>query len=109
VLKSNGSIFIRFENMWYDLWLISKPKSVKSLCVNFRDCAFGLIPAFFGWEPGLGSVFRGGRVFSTRRRLKRLLADCGCKITRIDDSGRCPRFWGFSTQTSMLARKVAKQ
>jgi ubiquinone/menaquinone biosynthesis C-methylase UbiE len=108
VLKSKGLIFIRFENIWYDLWRLRHSKSVASFCFSLRDFLLALIPAAFGWEPRLGSVFRGGRAFSSRRRLKRLLEDCGCEIIRIDDSLRCPRFLGFSTQTSMLARKVGK-
>jgi SAM-dependent methyltransferase len=109
VLSQRGLIFIRYENIWYDLMRLSHPGSLVAMCFKLRDFLCGLIPEVIGWEPGLGSAVRGGRAFSTQRRLKRILRDCGCVIERTEASLRCPSFLGFATQTSMLARKVRKQ
>jgi SAM-dependent methyltransferase len=106
VLKPNGLIFLRFENIWYDLWQVPHSKTMRSLALRLRDLGLGLIHAAIGWQPGLGSRLRVGRAFVAVPRLRKLLRDCGCEITRIDESLRCPRFWGYSTQTSVLARKV---
>jgi len=105
-LNSNGFIFIRFENIWYDLMRLSHPKSFTSLCCKLRDFFFGLVHAALGWQPIPGNTLRGGRAFATVRGLKRMLRHYNCEIAQIDESQRCPRFMGFSTQTSVLARKT---
>jgi SAM-dependent methyltransferase len=105
VLKPEGLIFLRFENIWYDLWQVAHSKTMRSLALRLRDLGLGLIHAAAGWQPRDGGRFRRGRAFVAVPRLRKLLRDCGCEITQIDESLRCPRFWGYSTQTSLLARK----
>jgi SAM-dependent methyltransferase len=106
VLKPDGRIFLRFENIWYDLWQVAHSRTLRSLALRVRDLGLGLIHAAAGWQPREGSRFRVGRAFVAVPRLRRALRICGCEIARIDESLRCPRFWGFATQTSVLARKV---
>lgn len=106
VLKSDGRVFLRFENIWYDLWQISHAKTIRSLGLRLRDFGLGLIHAAIGWQPSEGSRWRPGRVCATVPRLLRTLREHDCEIVQIDESLRCPRLWGFSTQTSVLARKA---
>jgi SAM-dependent methyltransferase len=106
VLKPDGLIFLRFENIWYDLWQVAHSKTVRSLVLRLRDLGLGLIHAAAGWQPRDESRLRWGRAFVAMPRLRKVLRDCGCEITQVDESLRCPRFWGFATQTSLLARKA---
>ena len=105
VLKSDGLIFLRFENIWYDLWQVAHSETPKSLVLRLRDLGLGMIHAAAGWQPRDGGRFRWGRAFVALHRLRRMLRACGCEITQVDESLRCPRFWSFATQTSLLARK----
>jgi hypothetical protein len=106
VLRPDGRIFLRFENIWYDLWQVAHPKTPRSLALRLRDLGLGVIHAATGWQLRDGSRLRWGRSFVALLRLRKLLRDCGCEITQIHESLRCPRFWGFATQTSVLARKA---
>jgi SAM-dependent methyltransferase len=105
VLKPGGFIFLRFENIWYDLWQIAHARTIRSLALRLRDFGLGLIHAAAGWQPAEGSRCRWGRAFVAVPRLRKPLRATGCEITRIEESLRCPRFWGRATQTSLLARK----
>jgi SAM-dependent methyltransferase len=106
VLRPGGVIFLRFENIWYDLRRISYSKGIRPLATSLRDFGLGLIHAAVGWQPGDGSRLRWGRAFVALPRLRKTLRDYGCAITQVDESLRCPRFWRFSTQTSILVRKA---
>lgn len=106
VLKPDGRIFLRFENFWYDVMRASRSRSVGALASNLRDFGVGLVQAVAGWQPGEGSRIRWGRAFVAVPRLRRLLRDHGFEIAQIDAAWRCPRFWGLSTQTSILARRA---
>jgi SAM-dependent methyltransferase len=108
VLKPGGLLFLRFENVWYDLRQVAHAKTIRSLASRLRDLGLGLIHAAAGWQLGVGSRVRWGRAFVALPRLRKTLRACGCEITQIDESLRCPRFWGFATQTSLLARKAGK-
>jgi SAM-dependent methyltransferase len=105
VLKPDGFLFLRFENIWYDLWQVAHAQTIRSLGLRLRDLGLGLIHAANGWQPAEGSRCRWGRAFVAVPRLKKTLRERGCEITRIEESLRCPRFWGCATQTSLLARK----
>lgn len=106
MFSNNGCMSIRVENIWYDLLCIKGSRSVKSLCCRLRDFFFGLVQAALGWQPIPGSTFWGGRCLATVRRLQRMLRQHNCEIVHIAESQPCPRFMGFSTQTSVLARKI---
>jgi SAM-dependent methyltransferase len=106
VLKPNGLLFIRFENIWFDFAVLSHPRGPKAFFFVGRNFVFGVLLALFGRQPTPGGRLWGWRAFATRGQLRRVLRSENCEIIRLADSQNCPRFLGFSTQTSLLAKKV---
>jgi SAM-dependent methyltransferase len=105
VLKPNGLLFIRFENIRYDLQLFFPPRGLKSSLVFARNFFAGLTLAALGWQPTPGSRLWGWRAFATLRQLRKIMRQGQCEIVRVEEARNCPRFMGSATQTSLLARK----
>jgi SAM-dependent methyltransferase len=108
VLKPDGLLFVRFENIWFDLQLLVPPRWKLSSLLYARHFLFGLTLAVVGWQPTPGSRLWGWRAFATLRELRRIMCRGGCEIVRVEDSRNCPRFMGHATQTSLLARKSGR-
>jgi SAM-dependent methyltransferase len=105
VLKPNGLLFIRFENIRFDLQLLFPPRGLKPSLVFARNFFVGVTLAAFGWQPTPGSRLWGWRAFATLRQLRKMMRHGNCEIIRVEGARNCPRFLGTSTQTSLLARK----
>jgi SAM-dependent methyltransferase len=105
VLRPGGFLYLRVENLRYDLRCLCHPAGIRGFCRRLRDFPFGLLNALVGWQATPGGALGVGRAFASPRRLKGILSGWGCEIVRTEESIRCPRFLGGSTQTSLLARK----
>jgi SAM-dependent methyltransferase len=109
VVKPGGFIYLRFENIWYDLLHTTHPHGWRQLCCRLRDFGFGLVNAASGWQPVPGAAGCSiGRSFATVGRLTKLLCRGGGQLVEVRPSLKCPTFLGRSTQTSLLARRAAR-
>lgn len=106
VLKPGGFLYVRVENLRYDLQRLRHSPGVRDFCCRLRDFQAGLLNALVGWQPMPGTLLGGGRSFATLRRLRQVLRGLGCEVLRAEPATRCPRFLGAATQTSLLARKA---
>jgi ubiquinone/menaquinone biosynthesis C-methylase UbiE len=109
VLKPGGHLFLRFENLWYDLLKIARPKGFLALCFNMRDFAWGVVHAATGTQPIPGGLFRAGRVFGRLSTLRKMLGENACDVIWHKPHSKGVRFMGRATQTSMMARKRPRQ
>jgi SAM-dependent methyltransferase len=105
VLKPNGVLFVRFENIRFDLQLLLPPKTLTSSIVYGRNFLFGVTLDVLGWQPIPGSRYWGWRAFATLRQLRKRLQQSDCDIIGVEEARNCARFMGSSTQTTLLARK----
>jgi SAM-dependent methyltransferase len=105
VLNPGGHLFLRFENFWYDLLKLLRPKGARAFCFNARDFAWGLFHAATGAQPTSGGLFRPGRVFGTIRTLEKTLGQNACDLLRNESHSGGIRLMGRATQTTVLARK----
>jgi SAM-dependent methyltransferase len=106
VLRPNGFLYLRVECLRYDLQRLCHPPGARAFFCRLRDFQSGLLNALLGWQAMPGSLMGGGRAFAAVPRLRRTLALLGCMISRAEESIRCPRFLGASTQASLLAQKI---
>jgi SAM-dependent methyltransferase len=106
VLKPNGLLYLRFENIWFDLACLSRPRRLRSFVLLARNFVLGAALALFGCQPIPGGSLRGWRAFATLRRLKKMLQAGNCAVVHVATAQNCPRFLSFPTQTSLVARKV---
>lgn len=105
VIKPGGIFLLRFENFRYDISLLRLHASLKAFCCRMRDLIFGITHAVSGWQ--LRGRFAPGRTFGSLRQIHRYLRASGMDLLQIEDSLKCPRFGGRSTQTFVLAAKPA--
>jgi SAM-dependent methyltransferase len=109
VLRPGGLVFIRFENVWYDLLRVLRPASGRALCFNTRDFLWGLFHAMIGRQPVPGGRIPGARAFGTLGRLTKILRTNGCEVILSEAHPNALHFMGRATQSSLLARKTALQ
>jgi SAM-dependent methyltransferase len=105
VLRPGGLLLLRFENVWYDLRRLLHPRGVNYAALVLRDWFWGVLHSSLGWQPMPGRCVLADRTFATVGRLRKYLRSGGCLVQTVQASRRCPRFWGFATQTSLLAGK----
>jgi SAM-dependent methyltransferase len=106
VLAPGGFIYLRFENVWYDLVALRGTGSAREFICRVRDFALGFANAVTGRQPTPGRRWSGGRAFATTGEVKASLRRLGCQVTQVEESIRCKKILGRATQTSLLARKL---
>jgi len=105
VLEPGGFLYLRIERVWYDLRLLSRTRSTRGAICRLRDLGYGLAHTATGWQPMPGRRASGGRIFATLGGLSRQLGREHLEILRSEESERCPRYLGLSTQGILLARR----
>jgi SAM-dependent methyltransferase len=105
VLKPGGIFFCRVERVWYDLHEIAASPSLKALACRLRDLGWGLVHQVIGWQPLPGGSLRGGRVFASGWRLRRILAQAGCHVVTTAPSPDGPTCAGQRTQLTVVAKR----
>ena len=105
VLRPGGFLFCRVERIWHDLSLVRAAGGPKALVCRLRDLGWGTIHALTGRQPIPGSSVRGGRVFASAGRLRRILSRLGCRVIHAAESPNGPLLVGRRTQLIVVARK----
>jgi len=107
VLQPGGYLFLRVERVWFDLSSLKNCGRPAPFVSRLRDLAWGTVHEVTGWQPvpGSNAKWNGLRAFVTARKLSSILLGLGCTIERVEESSRCPRIAGRSTQLTILARR----
>jgi ubiquinone/menaquinone biosynthesis C-methylase UbiE len=110
VLKPNGYLCLRFYTVRCDLHQlylhVCRLQDCRALPGTLGSLFFGSVNELSGWQPiRHGSLW--GRAFASVRGISAILKEHDCAVVHVEESRGCPKFWGASTQTSLLARKLA--
>jgi SAM-dependent methyltransferase len=107
VLRRGGFLFCHLEQIWWDLRILSQPKSVLGKLFDLRNFLWGLFHQATGLQPAPGGVFRGSRAYSSKGRFKKFVEPLGCDVLRYEDTSRGPHYRGHSTKAKVLCRRLA--
>ena len=84
VLEPGGYLYCAVEGLGFDLKLLGRDRNARQLAGRLYDLGAGLILALTGWQPIPGGSSRVGRLFGSRLRLARTLAQLECPVVTTD-------------------------
>lgn len=87
VLQPGGWLYCHVEGPGFDLRRLVH-SGMRSRLGALRDFFFGMTLALAGWQPAPGTRWSGGRAFSSRRRLGKILRAAGCGVLETEVTER---------------------
>lgn len=101
VVRPGGLLYFQLDSLGCGLRSVRTARGKAALC-RLRDVVIGSVLALTGWQPTPGSRFRGGMIFSTARRLKKVLDRAGCDVVESQETFR---YLGLPHGFKLLARR----
>jgi SAM-dependent methyltransferase len=108
VLRPGGFIFLRVENINWDLRALTDWAGALRWIFDLRSMGVGLFHELTGYQPTPGGPLRGPRAYVSERRFRQAVDHLGGEVLRYEPSHHGPKFRGRGTQDVILCQKLGE-